>query len=136
METLQKVHNSKLTEYIALYLQHKKNPDQEQDKSELILLNQARLIIIDMRDSGVVPAIIFSYFLTVAQLLSSAGRYNIVDDYKKLDTLLGLLYDDEITKKRHLSQLIVYVTKGNLNMSQVPHIQEKIKELVSSTLNN
>ena len=109
MEVLKKVYNAKLSEYIILYLRH---IPQENTGSDL-LFKVIQDEVNDMLQHGVVQALIFTYLLTLAQMLKVTEDYDIVTNYIKIDKILGLVYPDETERKKHLSQLITYCIKGN-----------------------
>lgn len=127
MEALKKTHNSKLTQQIALYLQHK---GELESKGETILFNIVKTEMVDMLLSGVVVPIVFSYVLTVVQMLKVTDNYDIVLNYKKIDKVLSIIYLNETERKPILAQLISYCIKGSMKL----HDNSKLTGILEDTI--
>src|SRR4051812_2903689 len=108
METLKKCHNSKLSQALIIYLTHNEKPN---PKGSIILFTLVQNEIKDMLNSDVIMPIIFSYVLTIVQMLKATENYDIIGNYQRIDKILELIFPDNLERKKCLAQLIAYCIK-------------------------
>lgn len=126
MEALKKTHNSKLTQCLIFYFQSESAIGSQ---SEEILFNHVKTEMSDMRNSGVVDLIIYTYVLTVLQMLK-VNNYDLIPNYKKVDKILSIFIPDS-ERKTVLAQTVSYCIKGSLKLHENPNLNDVLSDMMS-----
>lgn len=127
METLQKTHNSKLPNYVYLYLEYT-GPDDN------LLFNNLQIELEDMIKSGVIIPIIYYYILTSIELLIIKINYDLIKNYPKMEKIFTLIYQNESERKKVLSQTIAFALKTSLKLRD-SRFNNSFAEMINKLLN-
>lgn len=130
MDTLKKTHNTKLPQDIIFYLDVLPSAPSEVEE---ILFNNVKAEIDDMLSAGVIMPIIFTYILTVLQMIKVTKNYDLVINCKKIERLLSIIYSDETERKTAMQQIIAYCLRGQSVALNKPGLADAIKSLGPKT---
>lgn len=92
--------------------------------------------IVRMQDSGTNSHIIFSYLLSVFQVLRMKGHFNLAININKMQNILSILFPDESCLgqgyvKQLSMQLIGYYIQTDENIRNNPQLSDALKRILN-----
>lgn len=94
--------------------------------------NMVKEQIVRMQDSGTNSHIIFSYLLSVFQVLRMKGHFNLAININKMQNILHIIFPDEQEYVKRLSmQLIGYYIQTDETIRNNPQISDALKRILN-----